>query len=164
MSGFFQRLDEVKPLFARITKKQYRSLQVSVGTINKSNGGTNAPKSLHFNVTHHPASDRVFQTARSVSRAWSVSVCHPRPRLEVRCRCNQRPESDGPYAEAHECSGALAERDCGALDRKLSPEGPRRHRAGRTTFAWLLPDYVNYNHDDRIHDSLSKHTQTRRAP
>src|SRR5712671_1811696 len=44
------------------------------------------------------------------------------------------PEGNRPSAEAHEHSGAMAKRDCGALGRKLPPRDPRsRHRTERVT-------------------------------
>jgi len=42
---------------------------------------------LHFNVTRHPIADWVVQQLREAfPRGESVSLCRPRPRLEIRCR------------------------------------------------------------------------------
>ena len=105
----------------------------------------NTPQKVAFRIrivleaSSGKSNNELAQTLSTTRVTVLKSLCHPRPRLEIRCGCDCLPEGNGPQTEANKCSGALAKRDRGTLGRKLSPRDSRPcHRAERTTSSAAL--------------------------
>jgi len=121
---------------------------------------------LHFNVTRHPTSDWVIQQLREAfpeaGQYRYVVLDHDSKFdadvisfLKATGLMPKRTSVQAPW------QNGIAERWIGSCRREILDHVialDERH------LRRLMRDYVNYHHDDRIHDSLSKHTQTRRAP
>jgi transposase InsO family protein len=119
---------------------------------------------LHFNVTHHPTAEWVVQQLRAAfpeaghyryaifdrDSAFNDEVVNF---LEATGVKPKRMGVQAPW------QNGIAERWVGScrreiLDHVIALNEPHLRR--------LIRDYVNYYHEDRIHDSLGKDTPTRR--
>ena len=119
---------------------------------------------LHFNVTRHPTSDWVVQQLREAfpdaGQYRYVILDHDSifdadvvGFLKATGLMPKRTSVQGPW------QNGIAERWIGSCRREILDHVialDERH------LRRLMRDYINYHHDDRIHDSLSKDTPTRR--
>jgi hypothetical protein len=90
---------------------------------------------VHFNVTRHPTAEWVVQQQREAfpeAGPYRYAILDHDSKFDADVIAFL--QATGLQAEAHECSGAVAKRDCGTLGGKLRPRDSRPcHRAQRTT-------------------------------
>jgi putative transposase len=121
-------------------------------------------KILHFNITRHPTADWVVQQIREAFpevTAYRYVILDRDSKFDTNViaflkATGLKPKRTGVQAP---WQNGLAERSVGSCRREILNHVialNERH------LRRLIGDYVNYYHDDRIHDSLEKDTPNRR--
>jgi putative transposase len=120
---------------------------------------------LHFNVTRHPTSDWVLQQLREAfpeADPWRYVIFDHDSKFDAEVitflkATGLRPKRTSVQAP---WQNGIAERWIGSCRREILDHVialDERH------LRRLVRDYMNYHHDDRIHDSLHKDTPSGRA-
>ena len=115
---------------------------------------------LHFNVTRHPTSDWVLQQLRQAfpeADPWRYVIFDHDSKFDAEVTAFLRATGLRPKRTSVQApwQNGTAERWVGSCRRELLDHVialDERH------LRRLVRDYVNYHHDDRIHDFLNKDT------
>jgi len=120
---------------------------------------------LHFNSTHHPTADWVIQQLREAfpeAGPYRYVILDHDSKFDINVMEFLRATAIEPKRTSVQApwQNGIAERWVGSCRREildhviaLNEKHLRR----------LIQDYVNYHHEDRIHDSLQKDTPNRRV-
>jgi putative transposase len=120
---------------------------------------------LHFNVTRHPTAEWVVQQLREAFpeagpyryAIFDRDSTFNREVVTFLTATGLKPKRTSAQAP---WQNGIAERWVGSCRREILDHVIA---ANETHLRRLIHDYVNYHHEDRIHDSLSKDTPTRRS-